>query len=226
MLTKRRETSALKNGNKPVRNPFVVLREEFDDWAVLFNPDAGRGFGLNPTGVYVWQLIDGERSIDDILKTLRRNALETPTDADEQISAFVDELAQCGLASCAAESSHSPGECPSPCPTGVPDAFDQAPEASDSTRGKKLRYESPRLETFTLERSAQGWCTSNGSGAADCCQPGNGAKGNGGGTALGCCIDGSGAIWTPYQYNRFGCYNGSAASCQSGYYACFNGGGA
>jgi hypothetical protein len=28
----------------------VLLREEFDDWAVLYDPDTGYGFGLNPTG--------------------------------------------------------------------------------------------------------------------------------------------------------------------------------
>jgi hypothetical protein len=49
-----------------------VLREEFDDWAVLFDPDTGHGFGLNPAGVYVWKLLNGERTIDGICKTLRR----------------------------------------------------------------------------------------------------------------------------------------------------------
>jgi hypothetical protein len=35
--------AAIKNGDKPIANPYVMLREEFDDWAVLFNPDTGRG---------------------------------------------------------------------------------------------------------------------------------------------------------------------------------------
>jgi hypothetical protein len=26
---------------KPKANPEIVLREEFDDWALLFNPDTG-----------------------------------------------------------------------------------------------------------------------------------------------------------------------------------------
>jgi len=32
--------------DKPIPNPFVVLREEFDDWAILFNPDNARAVGL------------------------------------------------------------------------------------------------------------------------------------------------------------------------------------
>ena len=45
--------------DKPIANPLVVLREEFDDWAILFDPDTGNAFGLNPTGVYLWKLLDG-----------------------------------------------------------------------------------------------------------------------------------------------------------------------
>ncbi len=63
----------LKNGEKPIANPFVILREEFDDWAVLFDPDTGHGFGLNPTGVYIWKLLDGKHSIEDMLSALRRD---------------------------------------------------------------------------------------------------------------------------------------------------------
>ena len=57
-----------------------MLREEFDDWAVLFD-DAGNSFGLNPTGIKVWQFLDGKCSIYDILKALHRDAEELPQEA-------------------------------------------------------------------------------------------------------------------------------------------------
>lgn len=44
--------------DKPVANPLIVLHEEFDDWAILFDPDRGNAFGLNPTGIFVWKLLD------------------------------------------------------------------------------------------------------------------------------------------------------------------------
>ena len=56
----------MKDDERPIANHFVLLREEFDDWAILFNPDTGRGFGLSPTGVYVWKLLDGEHVIDEM----------------------------------------------------------------------------------------------------------------------------------------------------------------
>jgi hypothetical protein len=28
----------------------VVFREEFEDWAILFDPETGKAFGVNPAG--------------------------------------------------------------------------------------------------------------------------------------------------------------------------------
>ena len=69
--------------DKPIANPLVVLREEFDDWAILFDPDTGNAFGLNPTGVYLWKLLDGEHSIDEMLQSLRQEAEEVPEEAGD-----------------------------------------------------------------------------------------------------------------------------------------------
>ena len=61
----------MKSDEKPIANPLIILREEFDDWAVLFDPDTGCCFGLSPTGVFVWKLLDGEHSVDDLLEDIR-----------------------------------------------------------------------------------------------------------------------------------------------------------
>ena len=50
----------------PIANPIVVLRKEFDDWAVLFNPDTAEAVGVNPVGVAIWELLDGKNSLEDI----------------------------------------------------------------------------------------------------------------------------------------------------------------
>src|ERR1019366_4826445 len=88
----------MKNGEKPVANPFVMLREEFDDWAILFNPDTGRGFGLSPTGVYLWKLLDGEHTIDDLFMEIRHLAEDVPEEAGDDVGAFIDALVAEGLA--------------------------------------------------------------------------------------------------------------------------------
>ena len=82
----------MKNDTRPIANLHVVLREEFDDWAILFNPDTGHGFGLNPTGVYVWKLLDGGHTTDDLLKKIRSSADKVPEEAREHVGAFLAEL--------------------------------------------------------------------------------------------------------------------------------------
>ncbi len=51
---------------KLIANPTIVLREEFDDWAVLFDPDTGNAYGMNPVSVFVWKHLDGNHTLEDI----------------------------------------------------------------------------------------------------------------------------------------------------------------
>jgi SynChlorMet cassette protein ScmD len=88
-----------QDNNRPIANPLVVLREEFDDWAVLFDPDTGEGYGLNPMSVFIWKRLDGKHGIEDILADLRENDCKgMPEDATDRIQAFVDDLVEHGLA--------------------------------------------------------------------------------------------------------------------------------
>jgi SynChlorMet cassette protein ScmD len=84
--------------DKPIANPLVVLREEFDDWAILFDPDTGHAFGLNPIGVFVWQRLDGKHTIQDILSELQDSCQEVPGEADSHVQEFIDHLLKNGLA--------------------------------------------------------------------------------------------------------------------------------
>lgn len=83
--------------NKPVSNPLVVLREEFDDWAVLFDPDSGNAFGLNPVGVFIWKHLDGSHAINDILEELLQNCEEMPGEAEAHLKDFIQSLVEQGL---------------------------------------------------------------------------------------------------------------------------------
>lgn len=82
----------------PIANPLVVLREEFDDWAVLFDPASGDGFGLNPVSVFVWRLLDGQHTVGDILAKLHENCENVPEDAEGFVRTFIQDLVERGLA--------------------------------------------------------------------------------------------------------------------------------
>ena len=61
----------MEQGNKIVANPSLVLREEYDDWAILFDPDTADAFGLNPISVFIYKRLDGSKTLDEIITDLR-----------------------------------------------------------------------------------------------------------------------------------------------------------
>jgi SynChlorMet cassette protein ScmD len=75
----------------------VVLREEFDDWAVLFNPDTGTAVGINPVGVAVWKLMDGRRCLDEIAAEVGDLFHGVPDEALDQMTSFAANLAERGF---------------------------------------------------------------------------------------------------------------------------------
>ncbi len=87
----------MNNTDRPVANPVVVLREELDDWAVLYNPDTNEAAGVNPVGIEVWKRMDGRSSIEDIVSAIKSSFEDTPDIALNEISAFVNTLAENGF---------------------------------------------------------------------------------------------------------------------------------
>lgn len=78
------------------KNRQVVLREEFDDWALLFDPDTGKVCGVNPVGVRVWKMIDGMRTLQDISRMIRDAYPDAPDSVEEDVAAFLNDIAEKG----------------------------------------------------------------------------------------------------------------------------------
>jgi len=83
--------------DKPVTNPVVVLREEFDDWAVLFNPDTAGAVGINPVGVAIWKLMNGERNLEEIAAHVKDEFYDVPETVNEEVTDFVGNLTEGGF---------------------------------------------------------------------------------------------------------------------------------
>ena len=89
----------MNNTDRPIANPVVVLREELDDWAVLYNPDTNEAAGVNPVGIEVWKRMDGRNSIEDIVSAIKSSFEDTPDIALNEINAFVNTLVENGFVS-------------------------------------------------------------------------------------------------------------------------------
>ena len=89
----------VERDSKPVLSPQAVLREESDDWAVLYDPNTGNAFGLDPVGVFIVKQMDGNKTILEIVRELGDLFEGVPAEADKDALEFVDSLMQKGLAS-------------------------------------------------------------------------------------------------------------------------------
>ena len=83
---------------KPTANSLLILREEFDDWAVLYDPDSGKGFGLNPVSAFIWKCLDGRHTMKEIAAEVAEQFSEVPPDAGDDVNEFVAELVKRGFA--------------------------------------------------------------------------------------------------------------------------------
>jgi SynChlorMet cassette protein ScmD len=88
----------MADNTKVMANPEIILREEFDDWAILFDPDTGNAFGLNPIGVLIWKRLDGRSELEAIVREIRGAADPVPPDVEDHVRAFIENAVRLGLA--------------------------------------------------------------------------------------------------------------------------------
>lgn len=79
-------------------NPLIVLREEFDDGALLFDPETGATYGINPIGVLVWKHLDGCRTVDELAGIVCASFDAVPAAAADHIRDFLKTAVALGLA--------------------------------------------------------------------------------------------------------------------------------
>ena len=80
-------------------NPLAVFRAEFDNSGILFNPESGDIFALNPTGKVVWQAIE-EGAADEaaaLAKLAEACEGELPAEAAADVHSFIEKLKEKGF---------------------------------------------------------------------------------------------------------------------------------
>ena len=82
---------------KPLANPAVVSRQIDVGEAVLVNLDTAASLALNATGYVVWQLVDGKRSVEEIIAGVQRHFRNAPPSTADDVVALLEILAKDGF---------------------------------------------------------------------------------------------------------------------------------
>jgi len=77
----------------PVPHPQVAA-QIVDDETVIVLADAGEVAVLNPVGTRVWELIDGLRTVQQIVEAITDEYEVSPLEAQEAVQAFLETLLQ------------------------------------------------------------------------------------------------------------------------------------
>ncbi len=78
-------------------NPMIVFRKE-DSKGVLFDPDSGEIFELNGIGTVIWQELEQEKDVLEIIAKLKELCGDTcPENIADDVQEFLDSLRQNGF---------------------------------------------------------------------------------------------------------------------------------
>lgn len=75
------------------RNPDVAYQALAEgEGGVLLSLETGEYHGVNDTGGRIWNLIDGERTVPEIVDALRRELVRAPESLEVEAAEFVESL--------------------------------------------------------------------------------------------------------------------------------------
>lgn len=99
-VQERDNRSTIKSETTMIKiNPSAVFREEFDNSAILFNPDNGDIFSLNATGKVIWKaLAEGCADEAAVLRKLAEACdAPLPEGAENDVKEFIAALKEKGF---------------------------------------------------------------------------------------------------------------------------------
>ena len=81
-------------GSKAALSSSIVIREEEDNWGLLYDPDTGATFGLNPVSLIICRQMDGQKTITDILELINEKCIDVPDEVEEHVEVFIQKLVE------------------------------------------------------------------------------------------------------------------------------------
>lgn len=81
----------------PMPNPSAVRDDGEDGWTLLVNPDTAGAMAVNATGVLVWSLVDGKRTIEDIIAAVKNRFPDAPDTVRDDVLAYLTKLTEEGF---------------------------------------------------------------------------------------------------------------------------------
>jgi len=84
--------------SKPLQNPAVLSRKMFEGEMVLVNADTANSLALtNQTAVVVWEMVNGNNTVHDIITGVERQFQDVPDTVSSDVLDLLELLTQNGF---------------------------------------------------------------------------------------------------------------------------------
>lgn len=78
-------------------NELIIFRRESEGNSLLFNPENGKLFGLNPVATLIWEALVNGNGRCEILQSLEAQTVTLPDQAETDIDEFITSLQEHGF---------------------------------------------------------------------------------------------------------------------------------
>jgi hypothetical protein len=88
----------IEPSSRLVRNENVAFRRlAAGEGGVLLHLESGEYHGINEVGCLIWELLDGERTVEAVAVALQDDIEDAPPDLVDEVIVFLDSLRARGL---------------------------------------------------------------------------------------------------------------------------------
>jgi hypothetical protein len=89
---------SIEPSSRPARNENVAFRRlAAGEGGVLLHLESGEYHGINEVGCLIWELLDGQRTVEAVAVALRDDVEDPPPDLVHEVTVFLDSLRARGL---------------------------------------------------------------------------------------------------------------------------------
>ena len=79
-----------------VRHASVELKQEYDDWGILFNTETNQGIVVNLVGMMIWEALGEGNDLAGITSSLEKEFEDAPDSLAEDVQEFLNQLVRAG----------------------------------------------------------------------------------------------------------------------------------
>lgn len=76
-----------------IKNPDLLVKEEDEDGALVFNPDTDKVLVLNPSALFIWRRCDGNARLGDLVAGVCHAFSGVPKErVGEEVRGFIEKM--------------------------------------------------------------------------------------------------------------------------------------